>query len=333
MAVKIYAYALQDLDGLLKTLEPTLPHGLSLYRRLQLSKERQEAMAFATFPPNPKPSNLSSLFTVGLLDYTSPGIQAFIFSSLEILEPTGDILSPTSAQQTDKSHELAFNQLIAILDGFRSRSKRLNSKNSHEEDIIFVGTVHSKTAALLRTYGNKLNPGLVRDDIWGPGGPYAKYIWRVPKFSDAGEESLPDGLYYDSIGAPDHNLIIENNDLVKNSQSLRYVPYGIGIRSAKTGVLAAWAFLGVEGGVRTLHVMPEHRRLGLGRKVAMKAAQEGLTAFDITEGEESVAWGAADIAASNVQSIGLFRSLGARWVQDSFWMRVDLAKVPQEQDF
>ena len=100
----------------------------------------------------------------------------------------------------------------------------------------------------------------------------------------------------------------------------------------------AWAFLGVDSSLTSLHVEPEYRGKGLAKKISAKIWRDSLSALDATTKEPQTAdgklsseadktYGHADVALDNVESNAVCRSLGgqASWIV--YWLRIDLAKI------
>ena len=173
----------------------------------------------------------------------------------------------------------------------------------------------------------------MRDDIGGPGGPYRKYVFSTLHLPATEDDRLPNGMHWDVVRPADHQLVMQTNALVRSSSTLAGLP-SVAIRRGErnngggTGVddvddaeeLVAWGFLGVDGSVRTLYCVPTYRRQGLARMVVVKLVKHGLREF----GDGDLAH--VDVASENVASIRLFEALGAEYKQDSYWLRIDLAR-------
>lgn len=70
------------------------------------------------------------------------------------------------------------------------------------------------------------------------------------------------------------------------------------------GSAVAWAFLGYEGALNSLHVEEPYRGKGLAKTVACKIMQDHVGDF----GDDG--WGAADVYEGNMQSQGVCKSIG-----------------------
>jgi GNAT superfamily N-acetyltransferase len=96
--------------------------------------------------------------------------------------------------------------------------------------------------------------------------------------------------------------------------------------ASKQQQLVAWAYLGIDMGLNTLYVLPEHRGKGLAKIAAAKL----LAALcDGTAGSQKVQcdWCIADVAADNGPSQGVCKALRAKLLGRSAYMRIDLDEV------
>ena len=102
--------------------------------------------------------------------------------------------------------------------------------------------------------------------------PYAKFIFPPSnvKIDDThkpsdGKEGLPTNLEWTEIRPEELKLVTSRTDIPRKERTLLLLP-GIGIRvlnndeqtGIAAGTLVAWAFLGVDGSLTSLHVEPEY---------------------------------------------------------------------------
>ena len=83
----------------------------------------------------------------------------------------------------------------------------------------------------------------------------------------------------------------------------------------------AWAFVGLDGSLTTLHTEASHRRLGLAMALTAKLFREEM-GFFWEEGVERLALG--NVAVGNEASASMCRRLGGEDIGQVFWVRVDL---------
>lgn len=120
-----------------------------------------------------------------------------------------------------------------------------------------------------------------------------------------------------------------------------------GGNDAERGELVAWAFLGVDGSLKSLHVEAEHRGQGLAKAVSRRlfrslgddALAMGFRAVDHDDNDDDGArregvggfngrgegWAHSDVAEGNVESAGVARGLGGKEGWRVRWVSVDLA--------
>ncbi|EIT81239.1 hypothetical protein AO1008_11382 [Aspergillus oryzae 100-8] len=74
----------------------------------------------------------------------------------------------------------------------------------------------------------------------------------------------------------------------------------------------AWAFLGIDGSLATLHVEPEYRGQELALHVSKEAMRRGMAEGSIWRhcGEEGEAWVHANVSESNIASRRVMEKLG-----------------------
>jgi len=84
----------------------------------------------------------------------------------------------------------------------------------------------------------------------------------------------------------------------------------------------AWAFVGLDGSLTTLHVEPEYRGQGLAKALTTKLFRECMDGFWEEAYRTKLAHGY--VIAGNEASEGMCRSLGGRSEWECYWVRVDL---------
>jgi GNAT superfamily N-acetyltransferase len=182
------------------------------------------------------------------------------------------------------------------------------------------------------------------------------------KPANLGTSGLPAGLYWSNMQEQDLTTVRSRTHIPRRERTLRLLP-SICVRRlhsfvharpppaladgaahsshpvhgrepgepsmAQTAPIApdepvAWAFLGVEASLASLHVEPEFRRLGLAKAVTAKLFSEYMEAFGTREGEQ---WAHSDVAEDNEASVRVQESLGGRKGHQGWWMSLDLRRV------
>ena len=169
---------------------------------------------------------------------------------------------------------------------------------------------------------------------------------------DLGSAGLPSGLYWSAMLPRDLSAVRNRTHMRRRERTLRLLPSicvrrhpgfvrqprssitsassdAVGTKRGQVVVGAddpiAWAFLGVDGSLSSLHVEVEFRGLGLAKAVAGKLFVEGMEAGYGTE--RSDRWVHSDVAENNEASVGVMRALGGRKGSEVSWMMVDLRRL------
>jgi len=118
---------------------------------------------------------------------------------------------------------------------------------------------------------------------------------------------------------------------------------------AEQGPPVAWAFLGADGSLCSLHTEPEWRGRGIAKVLARKLFREGGFAGGLhgegtelnkegkigerTEQQDMEVdggrWAHADVAVDNMSSRKVMKGLGGEEAWTVVWIRVDMEKVKQ----
>ncbi|OGM46388.1 hypothetical protein ABOM_004820 [Aspergillus bombycis] len=181
--------------------------------------------------------------------------------------------------------------------------------------------------------------------------PYVKYLFGGQDFvidssdsfgsPDSAPAPLPDGFRFTDkegrIGVQSHqyDLIRFRTNVPRSRGTLTKLP-GVTIYSDRKTQLQphlsdssdaaessenraplgempiAWAFLGIDGSLATLHVESEYRGQGLALHVSKEAMRQGMTEGGIWRnyGEEGEAWVHANVLKSNIASRRVMEKLG-----------------------
>lgn len=291
------------------------------------------------------------------------------------LGPTFSFLSSKAEADSAiaKSHLLAVLHYISRLPLPPSFPSELNPS------LLLIGALHSHNLIILKggpiaqdsgqkvisrtktgdhihgdiQKGGKNDSGCIR----GHTVPYRKFL-LAPKSREGGDARawiLPEGFCWSKVKEEELPLVISRTEIPRTTRTLSLLP-NVAIRARRkgsctattetekqrngdNGQLIAWAFLGVDGSLTSLHVEAEWRGSGLGKKVAGRLF-ELLRAQDEREGHEESEggfdgllrgeeWGHSDVAADNAGSIGVAKGLGGREAWECFWGFVDLSKVDE----
>ncbi|CAK7270632.1 hypothetical protein SEPCBS119000_004187 [Sporothrix epigloea] len=170
---------------------------------------------------------------------------------------------------------------------------------------------------------------------------YDKWLFRVedvPVLSQPEAVEHPTGLLgtggqgqpallWDRVRTHDDAaLVISCTAIPRTVDTLLSVP-SVALREKSTspgepGALQAWAFVGIDGSLWTLHTQPAYRGRGLAKTLAARLFRQYCRLFDgiMDDDRHNDGWCAADVSASNRQSQGVCKRLGARRAWSTAWI-------------
>ncbi|KAL8694887.1 MAG: hypothetical protein Q9218_000551 [Villophora microphyllina] len=245
-------------------------------------------------------------------------------------------------------------QLLAVLNAIAS----LPGRREEDNEILVIGTLHASLLPLLTSPTDNIlpfqrvlsrsRPGQIfrspidpEDDgvLSGIGQSTYKYLIPPPPSPPPGEEEtplLPPGYSIGQLTREDLSTCIANTDIPRTEATLamlvnacvRYY-----LEGAEAGLLVAWAFLGADGSLNSLHTMPGHRGKGLAAAVVRRLMKgmldEGDEEKPFGEGkrQRGDGWMCSDVYWDNEGGKGVAKGLGGRegWVDH--WVGCDLRAV------
>ena len=139
-------------------------------------------------------------------------------------------------------------------------------------------------------------------------------------------KDLPKGLQWGQLErSKGHFSLVRSRTQIPRQDSTLAVLPNIGIFTTDAEQrLIAWAFVGLDASLTTLHVEPEYRRQGLAKVVTTKLFREKMGMF-WEEGMQRLAHGY--VIVGNKESERMCRSLGGKNEWEVSWLRVDLGRV------
>ena len=350
--------------SLLPHLLPHLPYTINVVRRIQFFFQTPHFHALATFPLDTPVTLIPSTFTVCYVDRSrGPETEAWVFSSGEIrrgslrFSPT-EVLdpSPTTVNENipfeelsedEKSlRELERGQLRAIFHYIGTKLDLLplqieDNQEEYDRSILCVGSLSSYCIDLVQ----RVDPILNRR-----GDCYVKYLIPPPTQTSTGENEVPlppDGLVWDKVRPEDHTLVLSRTDIPRKPRTLKLLP-SVALRTTPSkpnelGVLQAWAFLGPDGSLSSLHVEPEYRNRGIGKLMTRSVTALLIDSTNVgTEGQDATgvpeqpafegvrretAWCQSDVARGNAGSAAVSRGVGGIESWEVEWVWVDLKEL------
>ncbi|KAI6874928.1 hypothetical protein KC338_g1065 [Hortaea werneckii] len=186
--------------------------------------------------------------------------------------------------------------------------------------IQLWGAIHSTTASVLERLDVLAETSKVNETSANH-----TFIFDVPSL--AAPAPLPEGLEWGEVQREHFALIRSKSEIPRWDRTMASLPslaiYPAG-KGGDDGAPVAWAFIGLDTSVTTLHVEPEWRGRGLGKAVTTKLFQQGMQRF-WEDGVQRLAHGY--VVMGNKASEGMMKSLGGIDTWKCYWLRVDLEKA------
>ncbi|TKA78431.1 hypothetical protein B0A55_03062 [Friedmanniomyces simplex] len=195
-----------------------------------------------------------------------------------------------------------------------------NDYRAHASDpnIMLWGAVHEHTVPILHRMGvvaSQFKAGLM---------PNHTFVFDVAEMPTP--PLLPKGLIWGELQPRDFALVRSRTQIPRQERTMADLP-NLAIYSSKltTAAPIAWAFVGLDGSLTTLHVEPEWRGKGLAKAMTTKLFRECMDGL----WEEKVRrkWAHGYVVVGNEASARMCKSLGGKSDWECYWLRIDLGKV------
>lgn len=326
---------------------------LALYRRLQFGRFLDSSYLFTNLPlDSPVPSDsLDGPWFYAFVDRgCRPETEVWIFGNWEI--ETNHPVVPSSNGTEEQSHSngtgtsttkdaqihtLLLDLLASIetlptppsihtdKDILTAQSqiatsdihsvKPASALSLPDPNILLWGAVHATTTAHLQT----LN--LAATHIL-PVMPNHTFIFPLSALPASTSTTLPPTVRWGKLQTEHFPLVRSRTEIPRQDFTLARLPnlavFPVGPADAAP---VAWAFVGLDGSLTTLHTEASHRRLGLAMMLTTKLFREEMGVF-WEEGVEKLAHG--NVAVGNEASATMCRRLGGQDIGEAFWVRVDM---------
>ncbi|KAG9255544.1 uncharacterized protein F5Z01DRAFT_546749 [Emericellopsis atlantica] len=292
-------------EGLIALLESYLPNSLPLLRRLQFAQHegRITPTARIIFIHNGPPKQPQYLAAAYVDLAGGPETQMWLFSTLEVQPAAVDVHAA---------------QLQALVGEMIEMKRSYGKKLWHEEGVL-LGTCETGVRRVL-TGMKRLR---TRET-----GFYDKWLFQqqnLPtqrdilgaKGAERREDGLEEGMRWDVASLEDCEIVVTRTDIPRTAPMLATLP-SLVIR-LDDGRPIAWAFLGHDGSLISLHC-EDFRRRGLAKLLAARLMRQGPGDF-VRDG-----WCSADVSASNEGSRAMCRSLGGRPDWEVSWVYIDVTE-------
>ncbi|KAK5663289.1 hypothetical protein OQA88_3716 [Cercophora sp. LCS_1] len=298
--------------SLITLLTSHLPYSLPVLRRLQSALNLSAYtptthILHATIPGSPH-------FATAYLDLSrSPETECWLYCTIEDSASTIDPHSITlslPASEVSTCDDL----VLAILQ----RARRLGTDTQNcvvGHGKMVLGSLNEviRQRLIHRGVGMDKTPAVEDGVEWEFCG---KWLFRVEALGGFGL-GVGEGTW-DGVRRGDLEVVKARTRIPRQKETLLRVP-SVVVRVGERPV--AWAFLGLDGTLMTLHVEEDYRGRGLAKAVACRLMRDHLGDF----GDDG--WGAADVLVSNHKSQAVCRSIGGKVAWTCSWAILDLTTV------
>ncbi|RYP17779.1 hypothetical protein DL765_004357 [Monosporascus sp. GIB2] len=298
---------------LLALLGRHVPHSLPLLRRLQFTRfpggiTEHARVLWASDVELADDLPDSARFTAGYLDFSrGPETELWLYSSLERDRSPAAEDDPTAAHADHPAAaqaEAALREVKRLRDEYYRRGGRGGEEGER-------GGGRPQPTVLIGTLSERLRRALVGRGVAFPYvGTYDKWLFRTGALPP-GVRALPEGMRWDTVRRGDIPLVLSRTHIKRKERTV------VLLRSTaiklEDGTPIAWALLGPDSSLSSLHCEPEYRGRGLAKAVAVKLMRDHLRDY----GDEGYGW--ADVAPDNPSSQGVCMSLGGQVAWTVSW--------------
>ena len=357
----ITAYSLSDPVSSKYVLARVLEHlrqpvyfktALALYRRLQFGRFLDSSYLCTNLQLDslgqPDVTSIQEPWFYAFIDRgCRPETEVWIFGSWEVSEsqqpsdhhpsssngtdvqPSNDTTATPTSTQDEKVRAL----LLSLIHTLRSQSPppsihadaavlaaqsqlatKPDAPSLPNPEIMLWGAVHATTTAHLQALDLAATHLL-------PVMPNHTFVFPIAALP-APPPPLPPTLRWGKVQKQHFPLVRSRTEIARQDFTLARLP-NLAIFPVEPAEAApvAWAFVGLDGSLTTLHTEATHRRMGLAMMLTAKLFREEM-GFFWEEGVERLAHG--NVAVGNEASAGMCRRLGGESIGEVYWVRVDL---------
>ncbi|CAJ2501657.1 Uu.00g045100.m01.CDS01 [Anthostomella pinea] len=323
-----------------------LPPALPLLRRLHFTRfpggiTPHARILFASSSATPLTDDMpaGARFVAGYLDLSrGPETELWLYSSMEhrgaaAADGGGNEGGGNEGNEgeEDQARECTAHATSLLREVKRQRDSYVFAGNAREgtTGTVLLGTLSERLRLALVRYAGVVFP--YRLEL------YDKWVFRVDELPEvrspaavlvlvgdgSGEGESGIGMRWDRVRREDLPLVLSRTHINRKERTVRLLPSTAIYLNDGTPV--AWAFLGPDSSLSSLHCEEPYRGRGLAKAVAVKVLQDHLKDYD----DEGYGW--ADVATDNSQSQGVCKSLGGKVMWQVSWSRIDLDRSFPDQ--
>jgi len=296
------------ISSFLPVIFPHLPHSNPIYNRLRAPHNlpSRHCIFAATFPPSTNPPETYTILFADRSRHLES--QIWVFNPLITLP----FLSIVQEQEL-KAH-------LEASIYFLKHTSIPEAPGWPFSPILKYACLHEHISAALFNMGTAKDavPQITRWNLW---------IVSTSNLSSSSREGrgLPKGYTVARVPEDQLDIVIATSSIPRQASTLLLLP-SVGLLNEE-GKLVAWGYIGIDGSLATLYVLPDHRGKGLASSVAV----ELLTCLERGDFQDlgfdgSSGWVHADVKNGNKESEGVMKSLGGSVGWESSYIRIDSEK-------
>nr|OQO30562.1 hypothetical protein B0A51_01188 [Rachicladosporium sp. CCFEE 5018] len=274
-----------------------------------------EVWLFGSWEVSPTPTNSGQFESVSSSTniYNDKAILSLLHNLLVAFKALG---LPPSIHQ---AHPDAEDSTDTAVDS-AGLSKSDYAAHASNPNIMLWGSIHARTIPYLQTL-NVLSGESSTTVV-----PNHMFIFDVLTMTTP--LNLPSSVRWGKLSKEHFALVRSRTQIPRQDRTLAALP-NLGLFPTSGSVHeqsspVAWAFVGLDASLTTLHVEPAYRRMGLAQKLTTKLFRDEMGLF-FADGMEKLAQGY--VIVGNEASKGMCESLGGMAEWTVYWVRVNLGKV------
>ena len=148
-------------------------------------------------------------------------------------------------------------------------------------------------------------------------------LWTIStaKVSSKARRPMPEGYTIGTVPEDQLGIVLSTSSIPRQASTMLMLP-NVGILNA-LGRLVAWGYVGIDGSLATLYVLPEERGKGLASYVAVELLQRLHRGdFKAVGYNGETGWVHSHVHCGNKESAGVMKSLGGKvsYVDSYIWV-------------
>ncbi|KAI9049539.1 hypothetical protein LZ554_006567 [Drepanopeziza brunnea f. sp. 'monogermtubi'] len=304
-------------------LYPHLPLSNPLYNRILAphNTPRRHCLFAATFPPSTPPELIPETYTILFADRSRHlESQIWLFNPLVTLHPPTPL--PPAA------HRSLLAQHIEATILFLRDVQIPEAPGWPFSPVLKFACLHETIGTILleELVGTAREEAVPRATTWNMWLVQTATISAARGAREGALLLLPDGYTMARVPEDQLDIVISTSSIPRQASTLKLQP-SIGLRDGE-GRMVAWGFVGIDGSLATLYVLPAYRGKGLARCVAEElVGRLGRGEFADLGFDGRSGWVHSDVCDGNEGSEGVMRALGGTVGCRSQYIWVDSTKL------